>query len=117
MKIALPVVVAMSGATGSIAGTLTVKGTLGIDGGSDLVFTPTSADVSALSGSVTISGVTVSAASLEPTIDAAASALVASICSLELMNSVVQTGIAGVSISVGEVVSTTGALVVGLDLN
>jgi hypothetical protein len=117
VKIALPVVVAMSGATGSIAGTLTVKGTLGIDGGSDLVFTPTSADVSALSGSVTISGVTVSAASLEPTIDAAASALVASIGSLELMNSVVQTGIAGVSISVGEVVSTTGALVVGLDLN
>jgi hypothetical protein len=120
IQFSMPIEATASGAGpvgGAITGTLTIKGTLGVDGGSDLVFTTTSADASALAGSITLGGIAVPAATLEPAIDAAMARIVSAMGDLELMNAVVNTGIGSLSVSVGDVTTNGLALVIGLSFD
>jgi hypothetical protein len=119
IQFTLPVEVTASGGLGggAIAGTLTVKGTLSVDGGSDVVFTTTSADASGLSGSIMLGGIPISAATLEPSIDAAVAGIVSDMNDLELLNAVVNTGIGGLGVSASDVTTNGQALVIGLNFD
>ncbi len=120
LKLSMPVEITANaaGSGGVITGTVTVTGRLEVDGGQDLVFSPTTADVSGIAGTITIGALSFPAASLEAQIDAAAGDIVGDLGDLELLNAVVDTGIGSLSVSIGEDILTSGAaLVVGLDLD
>jgi hypothetical protein len=118
VKLSLPIRITPTsgGVTGSVSGTLNVKGALGVDAYSDLVFTTRSASVSGLTGSVSVGGATVNAASLSSAINGAVGDVVSEMDDLELANALAHTGIGDVSIAVGDIVTSGSALVVGLDI-
>lgn len=119
VKLTLPVKVLSNsaGVTSTVAGTLTVKGSLGVDTGSDLVLSTLSASISALSGTLKAGAVNVSAANLSGAINTALARILSDMDDLELMNAVVNTGIAGTSVSIGQIETNGSAFVIGLNLN
>ncbi len=118
VKLSLPIRIASTsaGVTSSVSATLNVKGALGVDAGSDLIFTTRSASVSNLTGSVSVGAATVSAATLTSAINGAVAGVVDEMDDLELANAVAFTGIGNVSVAVGEILTSGAALVVGLDI-
>ena len=120
IKFSLPVKATGSGpgVTGSITGTLTIKGTVAVESGSnDMVFTTTGADVSSLSGTLFINKAPYSAAALEPTIDAAAARIVTAMNDIELLNAVADIGDLGLRIVAHDLTTNGKALVIGLNID
>jgi len=117
IKFSLPIKATPSVGAGIVNATLTISGLLSVDAGSDLVFTTTAATASALSGSLTLGGLSISAATLTPAINTALAGIVTGMNDIELLNAVVQTGITGVSIAASDVTTDGQALVVGLNFN
>jgi hypothetical protein len=119
VKLTLPVKVLSNsaGVTSTVVGTVTVKGSLSVDAGSDLVLSTLSANISALSGTLKAGAVNVNAAKLSGAINGALADILSDMDDLELVNAVGNTGIAGTSVSVGEIETSGSAFVIGLNLN
>jgi hypothetical protein len=119
IKFTLPIKATGSGVgvNGSITGTLTIKGTIGLDDGADVVFVTTSATVSDLAGTITIGLISYPASALKSTINAAAGIIVSEMDDIELLNQVAYISDIGVRLLVGDVTTDEKALVIGLNFD